>query len=494
MALATQFRGGVIRFSARRHRRVLVASIITLATSAVLLGLLGVIRWRGRQAVRSDTGTIIAQTGQQLVRALQSRRGTLTFLRDTLSRQPDLPPASRQAMGASAVEHTRHLLGIGLVRGPTPPAWWAKPAGLSTASLGELTRAVSRRSRLRGTWRVSSTFVTTAVGRPLLIMLEPLRGATPREQALIGVFDLKPLLADFFAANLSQPYPVQVLDGDQVLYRIGDWSRPDGHASGGPRQRRGGPRPIIAKHAVAVDAARWLLQMQPGSTSVARTLSWLNALVVVLGALAGLGITVIVWILAARAWLLQRAVDRRTAALRRASARLRELAIRDELTGLYNRRFFLERFEWECKRAKRYRRPFACLMVDLNGFKQVNDRLGHQAGDFVLKQVAQELSALLRQSDVLARFGGDEFVIALPETTPAQAEAVAEKLRGIRVEAPSGSVRSVDTVTLSVGMSRLEPERESPRELLEAADRSLYAWKARVKSTKRDAAATHTPT
>lgn len=473
MALATQLRGGVIRFSARRHRRVLVASVITLATSAALLGLLGVIRWRGRQAVRSDTGTIIAQTGQQLVRALQSRRGTLTFLRDTLSRQPDLPPASRQAMGASAVEHTRHLLGIGLVRGPTPPAWWAKPAGLSTASLGELTRAVSRRSQLRGAWRVSSTFATTAE-RPLLIMLEPLRGATPREQALVGVFDLKPLLADFFAANLSQPYPVQILDESRMLYRTGEWEWPGG-----------GPRPIIAKHAVAVDAARWLLQMQPGSTSVARTLSWLNALVVVLGALVGLGITVIVWILAARAWLLQRAVDRRTAALRRASARLRELAIRDELTGLYNRRFFLERFEWECARAKRYRRPFACLMVDLNGFKQVNDRLGHQAGDFVLKQVAQELSALLRQSDVLARFGGDEFVIALPETTPAQAEAVAEKLRGIRVEAPSGSARSVDTVTLSVGMSRLEPERESPRELLEAADRSLYAWKARVKSAAR---------
>ena len=474
MALTARVHGGLIRFSARRHRRVLVASIITLVTSAVLLALLGAIRWRGHQAVRSDTGTIIARTGQQLVRALQSRRGTLTFLRDTLSKQPDLPLASLQAMGESGVEHTRHLLGIGLVRGAASPAWWAKPASLSTASLTELARAAARRARLRGSWRVPSTFVATAEEQRLLVMLEPLRGPSLREQAIVGVFDLKPLLADFFAANLSQPTPVQILDEAQVLYRTGEWDRP-----------AGGPRPIVAKYIVAVDAARWLLQMQPGSTSVVRTLSWLNALVVVLGALAGLGITVIVWILAARTWLLQRAVDRRTAALRRASARLRELAIRDELTGLYNRRFFLERFEWECDRAARYRRPFACLMVDLNGFKQVNDRLGHQAGDFVLKQVAQELGTLLRQSDVLARFGGDEFVIALPETTSAQAEAVAEKLRGIRVEAPAGSARGVEPVTLSVGMSRLEPERESPRELLEAADRSLYAWKARAKSAAR---------
>ena len=87
MALTRRVQGSVIRLSARRHRRILLASIVTLATSAVLLGLISVIRWRGRQAVRTDTGTVIAQTGQQLVRSLQSRRGTLTFLRDTLNRQ-----------------------------------------------------------------------------------------------------------------------------------------------------------------------------------------------------------------------------------------------------------------------------------------------------------------------------------------------------------------------------------------------------------------------
>ena len=476
MMLTARVRGSLIRLSARRHRRILMASIVTLATSAVFLGLIGMIRWRGRQAVQSDTGTVIAQTGQQLVRSLQSRRGTLTFLRDTLSRQPDLAPGPLQAMGASAVEHTRHLLGTGLVGGSGPLVWWAKPAALSKASLAELNRAVARRRHLRGTWRVPSTFVTAPqTERPLLVMLEPQHRSAVREQAVIGVFDLKPLLADFFAATLSHPCPVQILDGSQVLYQTGDWNLP-----------ASGPGPIVARQAVSVDAAKWLLQMQPGSSSVAQTLSWLNILVMALGVIAGAGITVIVWILATRTWILQRAVERRTSALRRASERLRELAIRDELTGLYNRRFFLERIEWECDRATRYQRPFACLMVDLNGFKQVNDRLGHHTGDFVLKRVAQELSLALRQSDILARFGGDEFVIALPETTPAQAEAVAEKLRGVRIEAPEGAARGVNAVTLSVGMSRLEPNRERAQDLLDAADRSLYAWKARLKSAPMD--------
>jgi diguanylate cyclase (GGDEF)-like protein len=230
--------------------------------------------------------------------------------------------------------------------------------------------------------------------------------------------------------------------------------------------------------------------MQPGSTPVVQTLSWLNALVVGVGVIAGAGITVIVWILAARTWILQRAVARRTAALRRATERLRELSIRDELTGLYNRRFFLERLEWECDRARRYQRPFACLMIDLNGFKQVNDKLGHQAGDFVLKRVAQELSLALRQSDILARFGGDEFAIALPETTAAQAEAVADKLRSVHIDAPDGAARGVPSVTLSVGMSRLSPDRDRASELLEEADRSLYTWKARIKGS-REAVPTH---
>jgi diguanylate cyclase (GGDEF)-like protein len=156
------------------------------------------------------------------------------------------------------------------------------------------------------------------------------------------------------------------------------------------------------------------------------------------------------------------------------------MAITDELTGLYNRRYFLTRWDWEYERAKRYQRPLACLMIDVNGFKQVNDQLGHQTGDLVLKRVAQELKEVLRQSDILARLGGDEFVIALPETDSVQATSVAEKLRRVNVRIPEGKTRGLSSVSLSVGMSRIGDE-ESPQDLLAAADQSLYTYKRRAK-------------
>jgi diguanylate cyclase (GGDEF)-like protein len=290
----------------------------------------------------------------------------------------------------------------------------------------------------------------------------------------MGAFDLKPLLEDFFTSGVLQPNPAQLLDGEAVLYRSSDWRAPTG-AEG----------PVVARREVVLDAARWTLQMQPGATRVVQTLSWFNVLLIGLSAIAGGGVTVIVWILAARTWILQRAVVRRTAALRRTSERLRQLATTDELTGLYNRRFFLNRWELEWERAKRYERPLACLMIDVNGFKQVNDRLGHAAGDSLLTRVAQELKTMLRQSDLLARFGGDEFVIALPETTLAQATAVAEKLRQVRIEVPDGASRGVSSVTLSVGVSRIQADTESSKEVLEAADESLYAWKRKLASSPR---------
>ena len=452
--------------SSRRTRRILLASVISLLTSTILLGLIAFTRWRGHQALATDTRSVIEQTSQQLVRALASRRGTLTFIRDTLNRRPDLTIPQLQAMGASAIEHTRDLFGVGLVRAAQPIDWWAKPQPLSDSESAFLSRAIEQRTHVRGVWRVPSTFVAAGGSqRMFLVMLEPLRAEPYRQSALVGVFEMKPLLEDFVASRLSQPHPVQLWDGDTLLYRSPDW--PLKAATG---------TPIVVEKRVAIDAARWTLQMQPSSTRVIQTLSWINVLLAGLSAIAGLGVIVIVWILAARTWILQRAVRQRTAVLRRTTERLRQLAITDELTGLYNRRFFLQRWTWEWSRAKRYQRPLACLMIDVNEFKQVNDRLGHHVGDSVLKQVAQELKALLRQSDILARFGGDEFVIALPETSDEQAASVAEKLRQIQIPIPNTQGR-INPVRLSVGMSRIDQAAESPEQLLQAADASLYTSK-----------------
>ena len=461
------------RLNPQRYRQVMIASVTTLIVSGLLLGLIGLTQWGGKRALATDTRSIVSKTTEQLQRALTSRRGTLTFLRDTLNRQGDLTPAQLKALGASATQHTRHLLGTGLVRAAQLPEWWFGPQGLSSAEPAQLNRAIVERTRLRGVWRVPSTFVSTMrSGRQLLVMLEPLRASAYRESAVVGVFDIKPLLEDFVASNLPDHQPIQVLSEGMLLYRSSNWQPATGE-----------PPPILEEDRIAVDSARWTFQMQPGSSRVTQTLSWFNMLFIGLSLVAGLGITVIVWLLAARTWILQRAVTRRTAALRRTLKRLRQMAVTDELTGLYNRRFFLDRWTWECARAKRYQRPLACLMIDINGFKQVNDQLGHPTGDLVLKHVAQELKTALRQADILARLGGDEFVIALPETSLEQAEAVADKLRRVSIPVEGERAKRLPPISLSVGLGRVEQPDDSPQAILQAADQSLYASKRRKKSS-----------
>ena len=461
------------RLSGTRAKRIIAAALATFVTSLTILGLIGFARWQGRQAVRNDTRIAVEQISEQLLRTLQGRHGTLTLLRDTLNRQPTLETSDLTAMGGSAVQHTRHLLAVGLLRSTQPPVWWAKTAQFSEMEVAQVSRAAVQRGKLRGVWRVPSTFVTaTKTQRPVLVMLEPLRAPTFRETAVIGILDVKSLLEDFFSSGLPQGYPVQLFDGSTLLFRSANWVEDTEEH-----------RAVIEEFPLRLDAARWTIQIEPGSDVVVKTISWLNILVIGLGAVAALGITVIVWILAARTWILQRAVARRTAALRRALKRVRQLAITDELTGLYNRRFFLKRWTWEWERAKRYRRPLACLMIDVNSFKQVNDRLGHAAGDLVLKPVAQELKTLLRQSDILARFGGDEFVIALPETTYDQAVLVAEKLRKLGITIPQPTGRPSAQVSLSVGISHVERQEGGFAEVLEAADKSLYDYKRRAKTS-----------
>ena len=146
-----------------------------------------------------------------------------------------------------------------------------------------------------------------------------------------------------------------------------------------------------------------------------------------------------------------------------------------ELTGLSNRRFFLERWEEECSRANRYSRPLSCLMIDINGFKKVNDRFGHHAGDLLLKEVAQQLKSHLRRTDLLARFGGDEFIIGLPETDLRQAAIVAEKLRSLSFQtAAITSHEPIAPISLSIGVSQAEAG-QSPQKVIDLADADLYA-------------------
>lgn len=162
--------------------------------------------------------------------------------------------------------------------------------------------------------------------------------------------------------------------------------------------------------------------------------------------------------------------------------RLEEMALHDALTGLANRRMFLEHFEAARARMIRYARPLSMLALDVDLFKQVNDTLGHPAGDEVLTAVARRLVRHVRKSDLVARFGGDEFMILLPEAGSAGAAEVAEKIRtdlggrGIAVGNPPARV----AVTVSIGIATMT--RKAPLsfdDLMEAADQALYAAKLR---------------
>ena len=155
--------------------------------------------------------------------------------------------------------------------------------------------------------------------------------------------------------------------------------------------------------------------------------------------------------------------------------RIAELAVRDELTGVYNRRFLLEALARERSRADRLGTPFSVCLIDLDHFKSINDSFGHAAGDAVLKQLPAVIADSLRKQDIFGRFGGEEFLGILPDTGLEGARAVAERMRvAVQNAQFPGTGR---TVTLTVGVAERRKD-EDPAALLARADRALYAGKA----------------
>jgi len=158
------------------------------------------------------------------------------------------------------------------------------------------------------------------------------------------------------------------------------------------------------------------------------------------------------------------------------SEQLKELSIRDALTGLYNRRHFDEGVQQLYRQATRYGRPLSVVVADIDWFKKINDRFSHAIGDAVLRQVSEILAANLRASDLLARWGGEEFVIALPETSKAAAAALCDKLRAAIAHFPWGEITPELQVTMSFGVSA-EMSVGSPQAMLDGADTQLYRAK-----------------
>jgi len=156
---------------------------------------------------------------------------------------------------------------------------------------------------------------------------------------------------------------------------------------------------------------------------------------------------------------------------------LRRLSITDTLTGTNNRRFFLQALGEELDRVQRYRSPAALLLVDVDGFKGVNDTYGHASGDRALIHIVRHLEKNLRKSDIVGRLGGDELAVLLPSTDREHALYVADKLVS-DIDKSTFSAEGKDIcLTISIGWTEIAPEDETVNQILSRADEALYQAK-----------------
>ena len=158
--------------------------------------------------------------------------------------------------------------------------------------------------------------------------------------------------------------------------------------------------------------------------------------------------------------------------------RLEDLSSRDGLTGLYNRREFEDRLREEVQRARRYSKPLSVLILDIDHFKDVNDRYGHQAGDEALIAVADLIRLSARPMDVVCRYGGEELAVILPETDGNGAAIVAERIRASVAESLTTTSQGDEIqVTVSIGFATFPQDGDTGPGLVKAADEALYAAK-----------------
>jgi len=167
----------------------------------------------------------------------------------------------------------------------------------------------------------------------------------------------------------------------------------------------------------------------------------------------------------------------KNADLESANRHLHDQAITDALTGLYNRRHFQDNLDKEMRRCERDERPLSLLLLDLDHFKQYNDRWGHTQGDEELRRVSAQVTKSVRTTDMAFRYGGEEFAVLLPSCSKEQAAEVAEKIR-TAVGAHGHRAGVLGRTTVSIGVATFPQDGQAARSLVDTADGALYAAKA----------------
>ena len=283
--------------------------------------------------------------------------------------------------------------------------------------------------------------------------------------------------------------PTLILRAGSILFSA---TLPKGAANSASKWKEGSILRITGVSSLQVDAlgtnlgegsvrtqSLHLLLRSPGDIDVLHTPSWWTPQHAWETFAAGglLGLAALAWI-----FILRHRVEQQTRALRASEERLRHLSEHDILTGLPNRLLLDDRLLTGVERAKRFGTSLGLLMVDLDGFKEVNDAFGHHVGDTVLCELANRMSAAVRTTDTVARMGGDEFIILLPDLHGAEeAEMIAAKIVAgaaipIRVdEAPV-------SVTVSIGVAAYPHDGSDAESLLHCADEAMYAAKQEGKN------------
>lgn len=225
----------------------------------------------------------------------------------------------------------------------------------------------------------------------------------------------------------------------------------------------------------------WRLTLSPSSRYVQQQLSvlpWASALV---GTLMVVIVCGYLLLLQRRGDLVSQLVDERTAELREANRRLAQMSVTDPLTRLSNRRAFDDYLAQEWQRASREQQPLTLMLLDVDFFKRINDKYGHDAGDHVLRGLARELANTFRRpADLVARYGGEEFAVIMPHTGPEvvdKVEAFRRHIAGLALPLGDAGGTSVP-ITISAGLGTVVPSSTSePRSLLKRTDEALYAAK-----------------